>query len=192
MEVLLKNLNKEIIINKTACRLIGITIFIMLTALGAFVRIPLPFTPVPITLQTFFVLLSGAFLGDRLGVFTQLSYILLGVLGVPLFSGLGSGFLYLFGPTAGYLFGFVLASLFLGRFLQQYNRHNLLFVFGLFCLADLLLLCCGTFWLKILFGYSFKKSLFVGFIPFIPGDLLKIGAAVLVYLKLKSRLKKIF
>jgi len=188
MEAILK---KEIILNKTSCRIIGVLVFVMLTSLGAFVRIPLPFTPVPITLQTFFVLLSGAFLGSSLGGITQLSYIILGISGLPIFTGAGSGLFYLLGPTAGYLFGFIFASFFAGRFLK-YSQSNLLFTFGIFCLADLILLACGTIWLKFLFGYPFTKLLFIGFIPFIPGDLLKAGVAAYLYLKLKFRLKEIF
>jgi biotin transport system substrate-specific component len=184
-------LNKEIIVNKTLCRIIGVLAFIILTALGAFVRIPLPFSPVPITLQTFFVLLSGAFLGSNLGAITQLSYISLGVLGLPVFTGAGSGLLYLFGPTGGYLVGFVFASFLIGRCIR-YNENNFLFILALFCLGDLILLCTGVIWLKVIFGYNLKKLLFVGFIPFIGGDILKAGFASSLYLRAKSRLKEIF
>jgi biotin transport system substrate-specific component len=97
MEALLR---KEIILNKTLCRVIGIAVFIILTSLGAFVRIPLPFSPVPLTLQTFFVLLGGALLGSNLGALSQLSYIFLGVLGLPVFSGAGSGLSYFWAPPA--------------------------------------------------------------------------------------------
>ena len=76
MEALLK---REIILNKTLCRAMGVLTFVILTSLGAFVRIPLPFSPVPITLQTFFVLLSAALLGSNLGTISQLSYLLLGI-----------------------------------------------------------------------------------------------------------------
>jgi biotin transport system substrate-specific component len=183
-------LNKEIIVNKTLCRVIGVLVFIILTTLGAFVRIPLPFTPVPITLQTFFVLLSGAFLGGNLGAITQLSYILLGLLGLPIFTGVGTGLFYLFGPTGGYLFGFVLAALFIGRFIK-YSRDNLFFILGILCIADFIILACGATWLKFLLRLPLAKLLFVGFIPFIPGDLLKALIASVLYLKLKSRLKEI-
>lgn len=183
-------LKKEIIVNKTLCRILGVLAFIILTSLGAFVRIPLPFTPVPITLQTLFVLLSGAFLGSNLGAFTQLSYILAGIWGLPIFTGVGSGLFYLFGPTGGYLFGFILASLFIGRFIK--SSKNLVSTFGLFCLADLILLSCGVIWLKFLFGYSLMKLLFIGFLPFIPGDLLKILVATGLYNRLESRLKEVF
>ena len=188
MEAILK---KEIIMNKTWCRVIGVAVFVILTSLGAFVRIPLPFTPVPITLQTFFVLLSGAFLGGNLGGVSQLCYMLLGISGLPIFTGAGSGLFYPFGPTGGYLLGFILASFFVGRFIK-YGRDNLLSIFGILCLGDFVILCSGILWLKILIGYNVTKLLFIGFIPFIPGDLLKALVASTLYLKLKSRLKEIF
>ena len=184
-------LEKEIITNKTICWMLGISAFIILTALGAFVRIPLPFTPVPITLQTFFVLLSAAFLGGGLGAVTQISYILLGILGLPIFTGAGSGLFYLSGPTAGYLLGFVFASLFIGRTIE-YSRGNLLFAFLILCIGDLILLSCGLAWLKLIFGCSFQKLLLIGFIPFLPGDILKAFLAGALYIKLRPRLNKIF
>lgn len=188
MEAILK---KEIISHKAVCRTIGVAIFVIFTALGAFVRIPLPFTPVPITLQTFFVLLCGAFLGGRLGAVTQTSYILLGLSGLPVFTGAGSGLMYICGPTAGYLFGFVIASFLAGRFIS-YCKNNFFLTFAVFSLADFILLSCGVIWLKFLFGYSFEKLLVIGFIPFIVGDLLKALAAALIYLRLKPRINEIF
>lgn len=183
-------LRKEIILNKTLCRLIGMVIFVIFTSLGAFVRIPLPFTPVPITLQTLFVLLSGAFLGSNLGIISQLSYILLGLCGLPIFTSAGSGLLYLFGPTGGYLGGFVLATFFTGRFIK-YGKGNLFSIFCLFCIAALIILVCGVAWLKFIFGYPLPKLLFIGFIPFLPGDLFKALMASVIYLRLKPRLKEI-
>ena len=184
-------LGRELIVSKKICRVIGVCVFIILTSLGAFVRIPLPFTPVPITLQTFFVLLCGAFLGSGLGATAQASYILLGLLGLPIFTGAGSGLLYFTGPTAGYLFGFILASFILGRSIK-YGQNNLFLTFVIFCVADVLLLLSGVIWLKFLLGHSFIKLLSIGFIPFIPGDLLKALTAAILYLKLKSRIKEIF
>jgi len=188
MEAILK---KEIILDKTLCRIMGVAVFVILTGLGAFVRIPLPFTPIPITLQTFFVLLSGAFLGSGLGAITQSIYVFLGLCGLPIFTGTGVGMLYILGPTGGYLFGFILASLLVGR-LIKYGRGSLFFTFVIFCIADLVLLSSGVIWLKLLFGYPFRKLLFIGLIPFIPGDLFKALTAAVFYLKLKSRIKEIF
>lgn len=184
-------LQREIVTHKVASKVLGVSFFMICTALGAFVRIPLPFTPVPLTLQTFFVLLSGACLGGNLGATSQLGYLLIGLAGLPVFANAGSGLAYLLGPTAGYLFGFIFASFFSGR-LIKYREDNLFWVIlSLFC-ADLILLCSGVFWLKLLFGYTLKKLLFIGFFPFLPGDLLKVIAAAWIFARIKSRLKAIF
>jgi biotin transport system substrate-specific component len=169
MEAILK---REIIVNKTARRIIGVFTFTIFTSLGAFVRIPLPFTPVPITLQTFFVLLSGAFLGGGLGPLSQLSYIFLGAVGLPVFCGAGSGLFYLLGPTGGYLLGFILASLFTGRKIR-YSKDNLFSIFCVLFTADLILLSCGVLWLKIILGYPFVKLLSLGLYLFLPVIYLK-------------------
>lgn len=187
MEAILK---KEILTNKTLCRTFGVLTFVVLTALGAFVRIPLPFTPVPLTLQTFFVLLCGACLSDNLGVLTQSSYIFLGVLGLPVFTQAASGLPYLFGPTGGYIFGFVLANLFISSFIKL-GKHKLFLIFFILCIADLIILSLGTFWLKLIFGYPIKKLFLIGFIPFIPGDFLKAGLASLIFWKLKARIEEV-
>lgn len=187
MEAILK---KEVVVNKALCRVFAVLSFVILTSLGAFVRIPLPFTPVPITLQTLFVLLSGALLGSGLGATVQLSYIALGLLGLPIFTGAGSGVFYLFGPTGGYLFGFVLAAWFAARFIN-YAKNNLLLIFGLLFLADIFLLSCGIIWLRIIYRYPLPKLLYIGFIPFIPADLIKAFIAAILYLNLKPRLKAV-
>jgi biotin transport system substrate-specific component len=184
-------LRREVVASKTISRVIGIITFIILTCLGAFVRIPLPFTPVPITLQTFFVLSSGAFLGGRLGLAAQLSYVLLGISGLPIFTGGASGLFYLFGPTGGYLFGFVLASFFVGRFIK-YTKNSLLQTFALLCLGDFIILASGVIWLKVILGYPLTRLMWMGFIPFLPGDLFKVGTAAVIYCKLQLRLKEIF
>jgi len=182
---------KEITKGKTVSRLIGTVGFVILTALGAFVRIPLPFSPVPITLQTFFVLLSGAMLGGTLGPSSQLLYLLLGAAGLPIFTRAGSGLLYLAGPTSGYLFGFVLASLFVGRSISKIPR-NFISVFGLLFAADLILLFCGMIWLKAVLGFGWPKLFLIGFLPFIPGDIIKTFACTLVYSGFCKRSLKIF
>ena len=85
------------------------------TGLSAQVRIPLPFTPVPITMQTFLVLISGVILGRRWGGLSQIMYVGVGVLGIPWFAGSS-----IFGPTGGYLIGFILAAFFLGHVIDTY------------------------------------------------------------------------
>ena len=187
MEAILK---REIVVSKTACRIIGAGAFIALTAMGAFVRIPLPFTPVPFTLQTFFVLLCGAFLGGGLGASTQAAYVLIGVAGVSVFTGAGSGLLYIFGPTGGYLLGFILAALFSGKFIRRVN--GFIPTFLVLCAADFIILSSGAVWLKLIFRSTWQSAALMGFAPFVMGDLTKAFIATAIYLKLKNRIREIF
>jgi biotin transport system substrate-specific component len=185
MEAIIK---RELIRDKRICRVLAVTVFVILTALSAFVRIPLPFTPVPFTLQTFFVLLSGSLLGRRLGSLTQGLYMLLGLVGFQVFTGAGSGSLYLFGPTGGYIAGFVLASFLAGGlFAEAKQGWPTVFIKLLF--ADLAILFCGMFWLKISLSCSLGRAFLLGFLPFIPGDILKVISAAIVYSKIHLRIK---
>lgn len=185
MEAVIK---RELIRDKRACRVLAVTVFVLLTALSAFVRIPLVFTPVPLTLQTFFVLLSGSLLGRRLGFFTQGLYMLLGLTGFQVFTGAGAGSLYLFGPTGGYLAGFVLASFLAGGLFTR-EKQGWLIVFSGLLLADLALLLCGTLWLKVSLSCPLSRAFLLGFLPFIPGDILKVIFAAAIHRKLRSRIK---
>jgi biotin transport system substrate-specific component len=186
METIIK---KELISDKRLCRLLAVGVFIILTTLSAFVRIPLPFTPVPLTLQTFFVLLSGALLGRKLGVITQAAYMFLGFTGQSVFTGAGSGSLYLLGPTGGYIAGFVLASFFAGSFLSQ-EKQSLLAVFIKLLTADFIILFSGIFWLKISLSCPWNKAFLLGFLPFVLGDILKVTLATVVYNKMRARIKE--
>jgi biotin transport system substrate-specific component len=183
-------LNREIIRSKAVTGAIGVTAFIVFTSLGAFVRIPLPFSPVPLTLQTFFVLLGAAVLGKQLGVMAQLFYVILGTAGLPIFSNAGAGLLYLCGPTAGYLLGFIAASLFISHTLDR--ARNKFSVFFIFAAGDFLLLGLGALWLKILLGCSFNQAVAMGIIPFLPGDIIKAAVAAAIYQKIKTRCREIF
>ncbi len=187
MEIILNN---EILRVKSVSRIIGISALVLMTALGAFVRIPVPFSPVPLTLQTFFVLLGAACLGKSRGAIAQLSYVLLGLAGLPVFSQAGSGLSYLAGPTAGYLLGFIAASLFIGQTISRVHTKfsALLVLLG----GEFLILSLGAFWLKLVLRCSIAQALAMGAVPFIPGDLCKIGAAFLVHRKIGSRCKEIF
>jgi biotin transport system substrate-specific component len=183
-------LKKEIITNRALSRGLASIFFIMAITLSAFVRIPLLFTPVPLTLQTFFVLLSAAFLGIRLGLFTQLSYIFLGIIGFPIFTGATAGLAYLYGATAGYLLGFVAASLIIAS-LMKYAKGSLPLIIAIFFFADFVLLACGSLWLKVSLHISFVQSLYIGFFPFLPGDILKAALAALLFFYLKPRINEV-
>ncbi|MBM3243778.1 MAG: biotin transporter BioY [Candidatus Omnitrophica bacterium] len=187
MESILK---KEIIANRIILRSMAVIFFTIAISLGAFVRIPLGFTPVPLTLQTFFVLFSAAVLGIRLGLFVLLAYIFLGAAGISVFAGTSTGLLYFLGPTSGYIFGFIAATIFISVFIKH-TRGNIYSTAGVFILASLLLLLCGVIWLKISLHLGWMQSFLLGFIPFIPGDIVKAVLAAVLFLKLKPRIKSI-
>ncbi len=163
--------------NPSVVRTAGVITFAALTCLGAFIRIPLPFTPVPITLQTFFVLLSGALLGKKYGSYSQILYVTIGSFGLPVFSGGGGGLLYLLGPTGGYLVGFAAAS-FVTGFLLEKKRSFLFVLFSMFA-ATMLIYLGGVIWLNII-SRSWRQSFFLGISPFIIGDCLKALLAALI------------
>ena len=159
-----------------------------LTGLLAQVRIPLPWSPVPITGQTFAVLLAGVLLGRWWGGISLAIYAGLGVAGVPWFTGWGSGIGYLAGPTGGYIIGFILAALFLGYFTDRYIRsRSFLTMLGLMLFASLILVYVPGLlqlglWLNLVKGEpaTFTVLLGMGALPFIAGDIIKsiVAAAI--------------
>jgi len=183
-------LKRELILDKTLSRGILIFSFAAAITLGAHTRIPLPFTPVPLTLQTFFVLLSAALLGARLGMAAQALYICAGISGLGVFTGSGGGFSYFQGVTGGYLVGFM-AALFTVSSPAAGTGNSFIRIAGVFLLADFLILACGTLWLKVVCGYDAAQSMLCGFWPFVPGDALKAVFAAWVYVKTSSRIKEI-
>ncbi len=183
-------IQRELITDKRVCRLLAAGALLTLTVFSAFVRIPLPFTPVPLTLQTLFVLLSGALLGKKLGSVTQISYLFLGLTGQTVFTGAGSGSLYLFGPTGGYIIGFVLAAFLAGIFFDQ-EELSWAGVFIRFLVADLVILFSGMLWLKISLSSTLTRAFLIGFLPFVLGDILKIILATLAYKKIRLRVQEV-
>ena len=152
-----------------------------LTGLLAQVRIALPFTPVPITGQTFAVLLAGVLLGRKWGGVSLAIYAVLGIAGIPWFNGASSGLT----GTAGYLIGFVLAALFLGYYTDRYPQsRSFSSMFGLMLFASLVLvyipgLLWLGFWLHMVKGSTagIISVISLGAVPFIAGDILKASLA---------------
>lgn len=183
--------DKDIIHNKIAARAIGVAFFALATALGAYVRIPVPGSPVPITLQTFFVLLAGAVLGARLGAASQIGYILLGALGIQVFQGAGFGVSSLLGPTGGYLAGFVTAAFAVGAIFRS-TRPGLTVSVLVFSAGSAIILICGAAWLTIAYKMSPVNAFSIGILPFIPGDVTKILLAAMIYRGISRRAGSIF
>lgn len=154
--------------------------FACLTGLLAQYRFYLPYSPVPLTGQTFAVLLAGVVLGKWGGI-SQGIYVGLGAIGVPWFAGMGSGLAYIAGPTGGYLAGFILASFFLGYCVDNYIRsRKLINILGLMFIANFILVYIpGLIYLHTFLGgtMAIDQLLMIGFVPFIIGDVFKIITA---------------
>ena len=159
-----------------------------LTGLMAQVKFYLPWSPVPITGQTFAVLLAGVLLGRWWGGTSLAIYAGLGAAGLPWFAGLNSGLGYLAGPTGGYIIGFILAALFLGYFTDRHIRSRSFFsMLGLMLFANFVLLHIPGlvqlhFWLSLVKGEAVTLSqlLMMGTIPFIAGDVTKAVVAAAI------------
>jgi len=159
-----------------------------LTGLAAQVRFLLPWSPVPVTGQTFAVLLAGVLLGRWWGGISLAIYAGLGVAGVPWFTGWGSGLGYLAGPTGGYIVGFILAALFLGHLTDKYIRsRSFLSMLGLMLFANFILIYIPGLlqlglWLNLVKGdpATVSSLLTMGALPFVAGDITKAALAAAV------------
>ncbi|MCS7050082.1 MAG: biotin transporter BioY [Thermomicrobium sp.] len=147
----------------------------VLTALAAQVSIPLPFTPVPITGQTFAVLLVGAVLGSRRGAVSMALYVAEGLVGLPVFAGGKAGLAVLLGPTGGYLLGFIAAAFVTGWLAERgWDRRPLTTAFAM-ALGNVVIYLFGVSWLAVFVGL--ERAPLLGLVPFLPGDALKIVLA---------------
>jgi biotin transport system substrate-specific component len=161
-------------------RVVGIAAFVVLTAIGAFVRIPLPFTPVPITLQTFFVLASGIYLGGRDAALSQVLYLALGVAGLPVFAG-ASGLAHAMGPTGGFLLAFPIAAWLVGRNVEPGDR--LARAALVLIAADVVIFALGATWFAATLGVGLERALALAVLPFLPGTVFKTGAALVLVVR---------
>lgn len=152
-------------------------VFTGLTVVGAYIEIPLK--PVPITLQTLFVLLAGASIGARWGSLSQWLYVGLGVAGLPLFAGGASGLAKLGGPTGGYLISFLVVPFIVGAMLRRSNRLGWQILS--FTVGKLVILTLGVAHLTLFYTHDLAQSLAVGVVPFLPGGAMKIAAAVSIH-----------
>ncbi|MCD6373778.1 MAG: biotin transporter BioY [Thermococcus sp.] len=150
-------------------------LFAALTAVGA--QISIPIGPVPITLQVLFVLLSGLILGARLGFLSQLVYVVMGALGIPVFAGLQGGIAVIYGPTGGYIIAFPIAAYLAGLFAERLGRKGMLIGSAL---GVGVIYFLGWLRLGLFLGGDFKKAFFLGVTPFLPVDAVKAAVAVVV------------
>lgn len=144
----------------------------LLTAAAAQVEVVLPFTPVPISGQTFAVLLGAAAIGPVRGVAAQMLYLALGLF-LPFYSGGESGWQVLSGATAGYFAGFVVASAVIGALARRGLDRRVVSTFVAFAAGSVVIYVLGAGWLLLGYGMTVREALAAGVTPFLAGDLLK-------------------
>ncbi len=156
----------EMTVSLPGIRIIGGLLLLIFSSRLAF---PLPFSPVPVTAQTFAVLFLGIFLGKELATETVLLYLLMGNAGLPFFAASGP---FLMGPTAGYLLGFPFSAYLAGYFHEKGKLRDLPSRVLLLSLSSFPIYLGGLSWLSLFVGW--KSALALGLFPFIPGDIIKI------------------
>lgn len=142
-------------------------------AVAGYVAIPLPFTPVPLSLATFAVLLTGAALGPARGASSAGLYLLVGLVGVPVFAGGGSGWAF---SSFGYIVGYVLAAAVVGLLARRRADRGVWSTLGLAALGTATIYACGVPWLAIFLSLDLATALALGVLPFLIGDTIKLIA----------------
>ena len=182
-----KNVFERIQDASTATKLLMSLLMACFTGIMAQIIIPLPWTPVPITAQTFAVLCSGLFLGKKYGCLSQILYVVLGIAFIPWFGGMTGGLEEFLGSTGGFLIGFIIASYFIGLITEKYAHARsftkMALVIGIANFA--LIYIPGLAGLALFLGFQGTSVgiidlLMMGLIPFIAGDIVKILAAASV------------
>ncbi|WP_312753837.1 biotin transporter BioY [Rummeliibacillus suwonensis] len=169
-------------------------LFTALTAVGAFIKIPIPY--IPFTLQILFVYMAGALLGPKIGFISQLSYVLIGLVGVPVFTE-GGGPSYIFKPTFGYLIGFVLGAFVNGWLIQKFNLKSIYSIFSANIVTLLIVYFFGCTWLYGVMKWVIEKplslheTLLFGFYLPVPGDLFLAAISAVIIYKIRQRIKNL-
>lgn len=151
--------------------------------------IPIPFSPVPISFTNLAIYLTAFILGWKRGTLSYLIYLFLGLVGLPIFSNFSGGPSKLFGPTGGYLIGFILMAFISGLFIEFFNGNVSMYILGLM-LASAANYLLGTAWLSYQLDLTFYQALSVGVFPYLIGDGIKIAIAIAIGPMIRNRLKQ--
>lgn len=152
--------------------------------------LPLPFSPVPISLTGFAIYFTAYVLGKRNGTLSCMIYLLIGLAGVPVFSGFSAGPGKLLGPTGGYLIGYLFMAWICGYFVEKWPGRRLMQFAGML-FGTMVCYFFGTIWLSFQAKLSFQAALAAGVLPFLPGDLIKILLGMIIGRQLRRRLQKL-
>ena len=146
-------------------------------------------SPVPVSLTVFAVCITAYVLGTKLGLIATALYILIGLVGIPVFSGFSGGVAKLLGPTGGYIIGYLFVALFTGLFAGHFEEKIFMHAAGM-VLGTVICYLLGTIWLAETADIGFKAALAAGVLPFIPADIVKILAALFAGGKLRKALRR--
>lgn len=172
--------------------MILVGLFAALTAVGAFIRVPIPY--VPFTLQILFVFFAGSLLGSKLGLLSQVVYILTGLIGVPIFTK-GGGPGYVLQPTFGYLIGFALGAYVIGKIINDIQEKSFIHYLAANLAGLAVVYIVGVAYLYFNFNFivgksfSLMKAIQIGFLVPIPGDLFLSVIAALISKKVLNQVK---
>lgn len=154
------------------------------------ISIPIPISEVPISLGTFAVYLAACILGRKYGTISVVVYLLVGFTGVPVFTGWTGGVSKLAGPTGGYLVGYLCITLIAGWFADRFEHNILMNIIGL-VIGTMVCYFLGTAWMGYSLGITAKAAVYAGVLPYLPFDIIKIGAAGVLSCSIKTRIAKI-
>lgn len=186
------NYKEEINMKLSARDITQVGIFAALTAIGAFISIPVG--PVPISLQTFFVLLSGIILGSRKAMLSQVVYVMLGLIGLPIFAGFSGGFQTVFKPSFGFIIGFIIAAYVVGKIAEK-KSNSIKYMCIAVLAGTIIMYIIGLPYMYYILNIILSKNLNViqimklGMFMFIPGDTIKAIVVVLIGSNLKGKLQ---
>lgn len=167
---------------KKSMNVYQLTLVALMTALACVLgplSIPIPISPVPISLTQIPIYLAGYLLGWKLGTLSYVVYFLLGTIGLPVFSGFSGGLGKVAGPTGGYLIGFIFTAIVAGYFIEKSGGKVVPSVIGM-ALGDAFAYLFGTIWLCYLMKIGFLAGLATGVLPYLLGDALKIAACAVI------------
>lgn len=153
--------------------------------------VPLPFSPVPLSLSILAIYIGLYALGWKWGTVSILLYILIGLVGVPVFSNFSSGPEKLMGPTGGYIIGYIFIGIITGLFIDLFEKKIYMHVIGMVLGVAVCYLFGTIHFVRVMEGHTMLSALGLCVFPYIPGDILKIVAAVIIGPILKRRLKKL-
>lgn len=176
----------------TNTKTLSLTLIALMTAIICILgplSIAIPISPVPLSFTSLAIYFSIMILGWKKGTVSYLIYLLIGLVGVPVFSSFTSGPGKLLGPTGGYLIGFIFMAIVSGFFIEKFNGKIYMYIFGMI-LGALICYAFGTIWLSLLANMSLGTALMAGVVPYLPGDITKILIAAFVGNEIRKRLIK--